>query len=749
MGAVINLWWKCIAQYCLEEETGGMMDDNNREHRHSRLWGLLRWPLIILGVLLTLVVAAAIVLPYVFPPQQLKALIVPQIESAVGREVEVEEVQLRVLPLPTFRMMGFEIANAKGFGEEPALEGKALDIRLKPFPLLQGEVRLGRVELIEPVVRYEVNQDGTSNFADLGGSDTTEAAPLAVAVSDFAAENATVLYLDQSANQRAELRFNMQVDAASNPEEGTLSSHGTVEVAAVKWLAVDTTAAADPLLLQDISVVYEVRVEPEKGRLALDRLEVVFGSSTVRASGTVETSGDQSVADLRLATEAADLADLAAVMGTGQEAGSVGGEVSFELQVVGPAASPSELALEGPVRLSDVRYPVASFREPVRIPSAELRFANKRINIEQLPIYLGEDQLLLDLEVHRPMAMMQEETKQPAASATFELTSERLDLTTLYAETDASELSYSDLFVARLAGMEMEGADPGTLAAERYGSMPLPPMEARGTVRIGELVNPPSSMRDLVFQVRLANQKFELHGLSAQMYGGQLSGQMTVGMGEGGPPYPMSYNFALNDGKAAAFTDQWTALGPVVAGTLDFSLSGQTALDQGLLPVAETIEADGQAVASKGQFQKFAPMQAIVQKLQVDAPALNAFNRFGGPFEIRQGQLIVGGWELGTDQINGQVDGSLGLGGGLDLKLSAQMPLSLVQDSRLMEIAGGNVGQLLNRIANEDEVIPVQIGLGGVMSNPVVRVDTEAFTTEIRERAKETGKDVLKDLFDR
>ena len=177
-----------------------------------------RWLLIIAGALAVLVVAGALTLKFAFPPDKLRAMVVPRIEEKVGREVELASVKLKLFPRIAVRLDQLTVANAPGFGAEPMLELDALELDLRFWPLLRKEIELGQVRLVRPVVRYQVLEDGSHNFQGLGGAEEArlevdvaiagfipqgEASTVAGAffVSDLRVIDGTVFYDDRSADR--------------------------------------------------------------------------------------------------------------------------------------------------------------------------------------------------------------------------------------------------------------------------------------------------------------------------------------------------------------------------------------------------------------------------------------------------------------------------------------------------------------------------------------------------------------------
>ncbi len=78
----------------------------------------------------------------------LEAQLALEVRERTGHDLRLEELELRVLPLPGLVVTGLELGAAPGFGPEPLLRVERSRARLKLRPLLlRGELELGTVAL--------------------------------------------------------------------------------------------------------------------------------------------------------------------------------------------------------------------------------------------------------------------------------------------------------------------------------------------------------------------------------------------------------------------------------------------------------------------------------------------------------------------------------------------------------------------------------------------------------------------------
>jgi hypothetical protein len=367
----------------------------------------------------------------------------------------------------------------------------------------------------------------------------------------------------------------------------------------------------------------------------------------------------------------------------------------------------------------------------------------------------------------------------PALSASFTLTSDRLDLVALYPEADTSDVYYSQLFSAHLAGSNIGGESPEALAKELYGDIELPAYAVNGRVEIGTLRNDPQRFDDLSFDVQMDDRRLAVRTLTASTYGGTLTGTMTLdqrgtttsaaptgesvwlasaGVGRvpsadtPAPQSDLTYDVELQEAKAGAVLNDWTRLGQLVTGSLTLDVDGETGLTNGFLPQPTAFTAIGQSIVADGGLSlNLGPASALANALKLPTGSLKQFKRLGGPFAIRDGQFQLKTWSFGGSRFDGTVQGALGLGGSVDLEMTMDLPLSVLQESGIPGGTDGKLGPLLEKLVgggSGDETLPVTVRLGGTMDRPTVKVlNRDAITSKVRALAKEEGLNLLRDLF--
>jgi AsmA protein len=121
--------------------------------------------LIALGALVLLIVAAAIIVPFVVPVDTYKNKVIVLVKAATGRDFRIDgPVKFSLLPVLGLEANDVAFANAAGAKSPDMARLKQLQIQLALFPLLHGSVEIARFVLVQPDIELEVDKTGQPNW---------------------------------------------------------------------------------------------------------------------------------------------------------------------------------------------------------------------------------------------------------------------------------------------------------------------------------------------------------------------------------------------------------------------------------------------------------------------------------------------------------------------------------------------------------------------------------------------------------
>jgi hypothetical protein len=99
--------------------------------------------------------------------QSLRTRIVRSISLALGRQVDVGSVSLRLLPRPGFDLENFVVHDDPAFGAEPVLQSSDVVAIVRVSSLLRGRLEIARLSLAEPSLNLVRNSEGHWNLENL------------------------------------------------------------------------------------------------------------------------------------------------------------------------------------------------------------------------------------------------------------------------------------------------------------------------------------------------------------------------------------------------------------------------------------------------------------------------------------------------------------------------------------------------------------------------------------------------------
>jgi uncharacterized protein involved in outer membrane biogenesis len=161
----------------------------------SFIKGLLKWIGIIVGVLIVILIIAAIALPRFLPLEKIKGLAAQKASEAIHRNVKIGKVSFNIFT--GVQLNDLSVSNRPGFSKDPFISAGRIDLKYDLWKLLSGNIIIDKVVLIKPQILIETRTDGSSNYSDLVGVKkpgaskpvATKKGAVSIMVSKFAIEN--------------------------------------------------------------------------------------------------------------------------------------------------------------------------------------------------------------------------------------------------------------------------------------------------------------------------------------------------------------------------------------------------------------------------------------------------------------------------------------------------------------------------------------------------------------------------------
>lgn len=286
---------------------------------------------IIIGVFVLLIVAAVITLSIMFPPEKIKAMILPHIEKAVGRSVEVEGAGLTFYPIFGIKIKGLSVANTdrEGFSDDPFLTLDEFLVKVKVAPLFQKRLDINAIILDKPSILLEVDRMGSFNYDDLAFMKPKEgkepekeepkeeapkagkpALPIPLTMEQFQIKQGRIVYHDMKAGRKIDIgEMNQRVDFSIDKKLKDVKSTGELVLSGV---SVITREISKPLTGFTITFSHDVGANVVEGEAVINDVRLSLQKIYIALSGTVKNFNAEPALDLNIKTEKISIADVLA-----------------------------------------------------------------------------------------------------------------------------------------------------------------------------------------------------------------------------------------------------------------------------------------------------------------------------------------------------------------------------------------------------------------------------------------------------
>jgi AsmA protein len=650
--------------------------------------GPIKWLAAVVGVILLLFIAAAILLPLLIDPNDYKQELADQVKEHTGRDLRIDgDIELSVFPWIGIKLGKVTLSNAAGF-DNPVFAGTdKVSIRIKLLPLFSKRLEMDTVTVHGLTLNLARDANGHNNWDDLakaGGAEPSAStstdtpsvsdgqAAVALAIGGLDIDDANLSWIDASQNQRFEIA-NLSV---------TTGAIGAGEPVDLK-IALDIQAG-EPAIDSHVTVEGLLDYNAADKSLLVDELQVVI--EDLKLSGRIRVSNIDT-------------------------APSTDGTIS--IAEFNPKKLLDSLSMEAP-----------QTNDPDALTRVSLEAAI-RANAERLvvnPLTIRIDDSTLSGEISLPDLKSQ--------ALRFDLALDAIDVDRYLApEKNTSGNTAASTTASTIA------ATPGAaVAATEVPTEALRKLDAVGRMKIGKLKIMKLNLSAVDMSVKAKNGLIKLHPLGANLYNGTYRGNIVVDA----------------RGKTPRVTVDENLLG-VLAGPLLKDLNGHdTITGAGNVNVAlQTVGASAEEVKKNlNGSADFAFTKGAINGVNIARMIREAYARIKGTelpaeeveqktdfSELRGSLHIVNGIATNNDftamtpllRINGKGTANLPAQT-MDYRIKATVVTTLK----------GEGGEELKDLVG----IPIPIRVTGSFSDPNYALDTEALAEAV---AKSKLQDVLED----
>jgi uncharacterized protein involved in outer membrane biogenesis len=272
-----------------------------------------RKTLLIAGGVVALVVIAAIAALLIFDVNKYKSNIESATSEATGLEVGIHgEMELSFFP---FGVSARDIHVAGKEGEVLSLENLKLGLEL--MPLLRGQLKVTRCELIKPAVTIVKDAGGKYNFERTEKKSTKEKPGAAISLNELKLSRGVLVYLDKKTREKIELKgINLAIQdlSVADPSAGIL-----------KNIVLTGSLDCNEVRSKDLKINnLKSPIKVEKGVIHLTPLAMDIFDSKAVGDATVDMSSTDPVYKINLKGSKLDFAKLEESFGAKKVIGGKG-----------------------------------------------------------------------------------------------------------------------------------------------------------------------------------------------------------------------------------------------------------------------------------------------------------------------------------------------------------------------------------------------------------------------------------------
>ncbi|MGD8711286.1 MAG: AsmA family protein [Thiohalophilus sp.] len=470
--------------------------------------------------IILLVAAAIAVVTLIIDPNDYKDQITGAVKDRTGRELSIPgDISWSFFPWLGVELGEARLGNASGFKPDTFAAVRKVEVRVQLWPLLIGNLEVGRIVLDGLEVTLQRNAAGRSNWADLmqpaaqsketppPSESKTGPSPLAsLAVAGLEVRQARILWDDQAAGQYLELNpLNLHLGrlAPGVPVPVTAdfllqSRQPQAQAGGNITLQVTFNLERQQVLIEKLSFDGEVnstQLPTEQAQFKLDapRLLVNLANQTADAGGlTFETMG------LKLKTD----------IQASQILQSPRYQASVSLDPFSPRKVLEKLAIEPPATAD----PRALQNTQL---SAKLQGDLQGLKVSDLFMQFDQSELSGQLDIPR-----------------FNPPAIRYDLALNQIDVDRYLPPPPDEPKSKTGGSKTV-ATPATAAGTSASLIPVEvirPLDLEGTLRIDRLKAMNLHSQAIRITARARDGRVRLHPLGAQLYEGSYSGDIKLDM---------------------------------------------------------------------------------------------------------------------------------------------------------------------------------------------------------------------------
>ena len=623
------------------------------------------------------VIAAAVILPYLISLDHYKGIVEEKLEEALKRDCSLGRLRVTILPTLGAKIQDLVISNPPGFSQTPLLSLQAVKVRIKIIPLVFGKREIAGLTLRHPTVFIEKDPRGRLNIPYMEGTSTT--------------------------GRKGQLKSGTVKTDESKALKGLSLTKASIRDG--KFIYLDRTTS--PARRTEIE-----RIDFDLRDLSLNKkihykLSLHWSPGAVTLEGWVGPLG-KTIDVKNIPLEGRLRADFPKLDGLmqklrGEEAGSMQGALKADLNFVGDTSS--ALTAQGEILLKNLSVGKKGERviEDLNIqllPEADLSGGAERLQLTAT--------LLIDKNPLHIKGQFRNLQRKPVGNVTFS-SQQGIDLEELgskfpalhQAITMKGELDltgdfivpgqgtpllslnanspHMDIALGKKKKVQKKETQPQTKTTQKKQSSKPSGLDARGSFKVKEGTFEGVAFNDLICRGEMQGGEVKITRFSLAAFEGTLEGNGTINMAREPSPYRIKTRVTEVDANALLSTlTSWKGM---MKGTFtgDIALGG-TGLS--LDSIKKNLSGDGTVQVKEGELTWLNLIGRIVQAFGGKGWGKDktTFEDLIGNFTVQNGRISVPNLRISHEDMDIRLFGDIGLDSTVKMEGEAHLPQSVTGD---------------------------------------------------------------------
>lgn len=282
--------------------------------KKTRFW------LILISVPVILVIAAVVFLKIYFSSDRLKSFVIPEVEAALNKQVEIKDISLSIFPTFGIEIEELKITNPV-LGQFKKPDFVSLDellLKVQIFPLFRNRLEVDEIILRRPSLYLEVPEDGLANYGV--PEDTTQVEPetqvsvkietgsgASLLLSNFQIIDGNFEYVNQKENKHIAVNnINQKTGIETSPASQDILIKSEWKVGGISY------GSTKSYLIENmpLNIYQTLTYLSEKDELVFDSVLIGIKDVGLRMTGSVKQTQTTPLFDLKLESKSTELSHL-------------------------------------------------------------------------------------------------------------------------------------------------------------------------------------------------------------------------------------------------------------------------------------------------------------------------------------------------------------------------------------------------------------------------------------------------------